>query len=172
MAVLALGLGIAYQGDRSIPDEGISAPAVTVAGSPGGPAASPPQIDGGDDDVDDGAAADSVSPIERFLPSSGQASACREPVGVDLVPGYAATLSINGIAIAPDEMNVILDGDGSISDEVTASRSIGQYTFGPEEDCPNGRVLRPTDNVLRACVYRLEEGPSSCVVSESVFDVL
>lgn len=113
-----------------------------------------------------------INPIEGFLPQSGEASACREPVGVDLISGYAATLTINGVEIPPEQMNVNLDDSGTISREITASRSLSQYTFGPEENCPNGSILRATNNVMQACVYRLEDGPDSCVVSEVTFDVL
>jgi hypothetical protein len=113
-----------------------------------------------------------ADPIEGFLPRSGEGSACREPVGVDLIDGYGATLTINGIRIAPEEMNVVLGEDGLPTREITASRSLGQYTFGPETDCPNGSVIRATDNVMQVCVYRLIEGPDACVVSEFSFDAL
>jgi hypothetical protein len=33
-------------------------------------------------------------------------------------------------------------------------------------------VLRPTNNVLRACIYRVEDGPANCVIEENSFDVL
>lgn len=113
-----------------------------------------------------------VNPIEGFLPRSGEGSACREAVGVDLIDGFAATLTINGITIAAEEMNVVLNEDGEPTNEVTASRSLGHYTFGPEPACPNGSVIRATDNVMQACVYRLIEGPGTCVVSEISFDAL
>lgn len=93
-----------------------------------------------------------VNPIEGWLPRSGIGSTCSEAVGVDLIPGFGAELTINGRAIPESDMNS--------SD--SASRSLGQYTFGPEEDCPNGTVLRPQGNRVEACVYRLDEGPGSC----------
>ncbi len=154
-AALALLFGAAYQGER-LPEE--------------------PRVVGAETSDNGGGAAvttpTAISPIEGFLPRSGEASACREPVGVDLISGYAATLTINGIAIAPELMNVVIGPDGEITNEITASRSLSQYTFGPEPDCPNGSVLRATDNVMRACVYRLEEGPASCAITEFTFDVL
>ncbi len=113
-----------------------------------------------------------IDPVEGFLPKGGEASACSEPVGVTLAPGYAATLTINGIQIPPDQMNVKLDANGQPTKEVTASRSLGQYTFGPEPNCPRGKVLRPTQNVVQACVYRIEDGPTNCVVAEHTFDAL
>ncbi len=157
-AALALGIGAVYQGDR-LPDE---ASPVVVGGSTG-------------DDSQGGAVGDTptaVSPIEGFLPRSGEASACREPVGVDLIPGYAATLTINGVVIPPEQMHVFTDEDGEITQELTASRTLFQYTFGPEPDCPNGEILRATNNVMRACVYRLEDGPANCTITEMTFDVL
>lgn len=155
-AAVALGFGVLYQGDR-LPEDERSSPVVGAERGEGDEAGEGPSP---------------VNPIEAFFPRSGEASGCREPVGVDLIPGYAATLTINGIEIAPEQMNVNLDAEGEISGELTASRSLSQYTFGPEENCPNGEVLRATDNVMQACVYRLEEGPDACVISEITFDVL
>lgn len=164
-AMIAFALAVAYPGEE-LPDDLRPNSLPSAADAPGD-----------DPDGSGGAVATSdssipASPIEAFLPRSGQASACREPVGVDLRVGYGATLTINGVAVAPEEMNVVLDDEGNPTDEQTASRSLGQYTFGPEEDCPNGRILRATDNVLQACVYRLEDGPDNCAPSENRFDVL
>lgn len=104
-----------------------------------------------------------VTPIEGWFPRSGQGSTCSEPVGVDLLPGYGAILSING-SIVPEEM---------LNDPSSATRSIGQYLYGPEEDCPNGALLRPKDNQVQACIYRVENGPASCTLSEVFsFDAL
>lgn len=162
VAAIALSLGIAYQGER-LPDDR----PVVVGGDPSG--AVPASVAAAQAGITSTVPA---NPVEGFLPRSGEASACREPVGVDLITGYAATLTINGITIAPEEMNVVLDEDGQPTREITASRSLGQFTFGPEDDCPNGRVLRPTGNVLEACVYRVEEGPDSCEITRNEFDVL
>ena len=162
VAALALGIGAAYQGER-LPDDGS-----LVIGE--GSSNNNNQNDGAGGAS--GEAPTPVSPIEGFLPRSGEASACREPVGVDLIPGYAATLTINGVEIPPERMNVVVDEDGEITEELTASRTLFVYTFGPEPDCPNGEILRATNNVMRACVYRLEDGPANCRISEVTFDVL
>lgn len=159
VALLALGIGAVYQGER-LPDD-----ASLVVGE--GSSNSDNQNGGGS-----GETATPVSPIEGFLPRSGEASACREPVGVDLIPGYAATLTINGVVIPPEQMNVVTNEDGEITEELTASRTLFVYTFGPEPDCPNGEILRATNNVMRACIYRLEDGPANCRISEVTFDVL
>lgn len=156
VASLALVLAATFQGER-LPDDARVVGAER-SGALGGAASPTTSV--------------STSPIEGFLPRSGEASACREPVGVDLIPGYGATLTINGVTIAPEQMNVVTDDDGNITDEITASRSLSQYTYGPEEDCPNGSLLRATQNVLEACVYRLEEGPDGCFVTSISFDVL
>ena len=160
VAVVALALGIAYQGER-LPEEPVLAGNATGAGG------------GGDDGATVEAAETGgvVDPIEQWFPQSGAGAACREPVGVDLIGGFGATLTINGISIAPEEMNVKLDEEGNPTNEITASRSLGHYTFGPEIECPNGPVLRARDNQMQACVYRLVEGPETCVVSRYSFDL-
>ncbi len=167
VAFVALGLAAYYQDDNKLDDPnfvGIEQTgddlAVGSSGASGAGSAttlaSTPIGQGG--------------PIERFLPDSGDAVACREPVGVDLVPGYAARLTINGREVPETEMNVNLNPDGSISSTITASRSIGQYTFMPEDSCPNGKWLRPVDNVLDVCVYRVDDPAQACsTMSEYVF---
>lgn len=164
VAAVAFTLAVAYQGDR-LPAE----PRIVGAGTGSGSGDEVADAAG-----DEGATPSTsrVNPIEGFLPQSGEGSACREPVGVDLIDGYGATLTINGRRITADEMNVVLGEDGQPTREITASRSLGHYTFGPEPDCPNGSVVRATDNVMRVCVYRLLEGPDNCVVSEISFDAL
>jgi hypothetical protein len=166
LAAGALTLGIAYQGERAADND------VVVAG--GGTSVTSATATAPGDGAEAGVAAatSAVNPIEGFLPRSGEASACQEPVGVDLIEGYAATLTINGTVIPPEQMNVNLSADGEPNEVITASRSLGHYTYGPEEDCPNGAVLRPTNNVMQVCVYRLEDGPDSCTVTERVFDTL
>ncbi len=124
-----------------------------------------------------GPAADAVPPatqiIEGFLPRGGEASACSEAVGVDLVSGYGARLTINGIEIAPEEMNVNLDANGEITNVLTPTRTLGHFTFQPTDECPNGRWLRPVDNVLDVCVYRFDDPSASCTLrTEFRFDAL
>ena len=130
---------------------------------------------GGDADQEDEANDGVVAggPVEGFLPRSGEASACREEVGVDLIPGYGAELTINGTVIAAEDMNVNLDEAGQITNVITASRSLGHYTFQPDDNCPNGALLRPVDNVLEVCVYRLSDPSQRCVRQvERIFDAL
>jgi hypothetical protein len=111
--------------------------------------------------------------IEEFLPRGGEASACSEPVGVDLSAGYGARLTINGIDIAPEQMNVNLDDNGEITNVMTPTRTLGQFTFQPDDNCPNGRWLRPLNNVLEVCVYRFDDPAARCTVrTEYVFDAL
>ncbi len=167
-AVLALTLGAIYQDDDRLDQDNV------VGGSASAPITTAPAASGGAAGGD--APADAVAtggPVEGFLPRSGEASACREAVGVDLIPGYGATLTINGTEITPEQMNVNLDGDGEITDVITASRSLGHYTFEPDDNCPNGTFLRPVDNVLEVCVFRLSDPTQRCVSQvERVFDAL
>lgn len=117
---------------------------------------------GARDDAANGTVELPVNPIEGWLPAAGDGTACSERVGVDLIPGYAATLEINGVKIPEEEMNSYFE-PGKTRD---AGASIGEYTWGPEEDCPFGTILRPTDNQVIACIYRFEEGPESCVPAQ------
>lgn len=117
----------------------------------------------------------STTPIDGFLPKSGAASACQEPIGVDLATGYGARLTINGTEIQPEDMNVvrdddgnaILDEDGNISRTQTAGRSIGHYTFAADDNCPNGPLIRARDNLLEVCVYRLSDTSEACIYRTS-----
>lgn len=116
--------------------------------------------DGGGDrsDQENGQSVLLVDPVEGWLPAAGDGTACSERVGIDLIPGYAATLQINGVDIADEDMNNYIGPDGAQD----AGASIGEFTWGPEEDCPHGELLRPTDNRVIACVYRVEEGRANC----------
>lgn len=162
VAFLALVLGAIYQDDDKLAGinvVGRDTSAQAAAPSGGGGGADPAPV--------------ATGPIEGFLPKSGEASACSEEIGVDLAPGFGAKLTINGIDIAPEEMNVNLNANGEISEVITASRSLGQYTFEPEDNCPNGSLLRPLGNVLEVCVYRLSDNTQACAIrQERIFDAL
>ncbi|MGH1493066.1 MAG: hypothetical protein ACRBK7_27335 [Acidimicrobiales bacterium] len=160
VAFLAIVLGAIYQDDNKLDEPRV------IGGNTSAPAAG-----GGAAPAADVAV--TAGPIEGFLPKSGEASACSETIGVDLTSGYGAKLTINGIEIAPEQMNVNLDETGAISNVITASRSLGQYTFEPDDACPNGSLLRPVDNRLDVCVYRLSDSTERCVVRrEHIFDAL
>ncbi len=160
LALLAIIIGAVYQDDNRLDEPNI------VGGD-----TTPTAADGAATPADTTPVATAI--IEGFLPQSGEASACREMVGVDLAPNYGATLTINGIEIAPEEMNVNLTPEGEISGVVTASRSLGEYTFQPDDNCPNGRWLRPVDNTLEVCVYLLSDPTQRCAVQETrTFDAL
>lgn len=167
-AVLALTLGAIYQDDDRLDQDNV------VGGSASAPITTAPAAAGGATGADASPdAAATGGPVEGFLPRSGEASACREDVGVDLIPGYGAELTINGTLITPEEMNVNLDEFGQITDVITASRSLGHYTFQPDDNCPNGTFLRPVDNVLEICVFRLSDPTRRCVRRvERIFDAL
>lgn len=135
----ALVLAATYQADTSP-----SAPVLSGSAADGG-GARPADANAEQAPLD-------VNPIEGFLPRSGIGSTCSEPVGVDLVPGYGAVLTINGQLLT----------EGQLNSPQSAGGSLGQVTYGPEEDCPNGALLRPQGNTVEACVYRLAEGPANC----------
>jgi len=185
VALLAIILGVAYQDDNRLDEPRIvgAGTSTSVSGAPadGGQTADGQTADGqtADGQTADGQTADGqtadviVGPIEGFFPKSGEASACSEPVGVDLVPGFGAELTINGLLIAPEDMNVNLTPEGEISTVITASRSLGHYTFRPDDNCPNGSRLRPVGNVLQVCVYRLSDATQTCTQqTEKIFDAL
>lgn len=168
-AVLALILGVIYQDDDRLDQNNV------VGGSASAPITTSPSAAGAGADPEDGTTDEVVAggPVEGFLPRSGEASACREEVGVDLIPGYGAELTINGTVIAAEAMNVNLDDAGEITNVITASRSLGHYTFQPDDNCPNGTLLRPVGNVLEVCVFRLSDPSQRCVRQvERVFDAL
>lgn len=155
VALLALILGAAYQDDNKL-DE--------------------PRVVGAERSADGeatGGQVQTAGPIEGFLPKSGEASACSEDIGVDLARDYGAVLTINGVEVAAEDMNVNLTREGEISGVITASRSLGHYTFSPDDECPNGSLLRPLGNVLEVCVYRLSDASQSCVTRQTnTFDAL
>ncbi len=167
----ALALGVVYQDDNRLdepvivgldPDVGANpdsgSPGVTESTLAGGDAANVPTSGGA---------------IEALLPEGGEASACREPIGVDLAAGFGARLTINGIEITPEEMNVNLDDSGEITNVITPTRSLGHFTFAAEDKCPNGRFLRPLENVLEICVYRFDDPSEGCTLeTEYIFDAL
>ncbi|MEZ5339911.1 MAG: hypothetical protein R2706_00225 [Acidimicrobiales bacterium] len=126
-----------------------------------------------------------ITPVEGWFPRTGQGGACSEQVGIDLIDGYAATLTINGIPIPPDEMNTFAaaptqastdddagDNGQTRSTVISADGSLGRYTWGPEEDCPGGEILRAQDNTVVACVYEINDNPSNCLPYSYTFDVL
>ncbi len=146
LAFASLGVAIVYSGDTGPTN-------VAFSGSP---------VDGGGERADDpNAEAEqlNLNPLQEWFPRAGAGSACSEPVGVDLIPGFGALLTINGVAIPPEDTNVYSDFENKV---LSAAGSQGQVTWGPEPDCPFGRILRPTANEVSACIYRVEDGPESC----------
>lgn len=152
LAFGALGVAVAYSGDTSV----------------AGPSFSGSPVDGGGARPEDATAPTEeldINPIQGWFPQSGAGSACSEAVGVDLIPGYSAILTINGVEIPPEETNVMVDSNGDgVADAVSAGGSQGQITWGPEPDCPFGEILRATANTVSACIYRTVDGPAGCRV--------
>lgn len=166
----ALALGALYQDDDRLGEPVIVGldPDVGVDPGPGGDQTDTTLAGGDAANVAAGGGA-----IEGLLPEGGEASACREPIGVDLAAGFGARLTINGIEITPEQMNVNLDDNGEISNVITPTRSLGHYTFKADDTCPNGRYLRPLDNQLEICVFRFDDPSQGCTLeTEYVFDAL
>ena len=91
-----------------------------------------------------GAVQPATAIIEGVLPQGGEASACSEPVGVDLAGGYGARLTINGIEVAPEEMNVNLDSSGAITNVMTPTRTLGHFTFRSHRRMPERPLVTTT----------------------------
>lgn len=150
LLVLAFGLlslGVLYQEDDRLP----------ILPTPVG-------ADG--EDVNPGEA----NPVEGTFPLTGIGSTCTEPVGVDLVPGYVARITINGNVIPESEMNgPLLSPAGT---EISAGRSLGHFTYGPEPGCPKGKYLQPQNNLVVICYWRIEDVESNCTRIQFEFDAL
>ncbi|NNF56583.1 MAG: hypothetical protein HKN03_19335 [Acidimicrobiales bacterium] len=112
-----------------------------------------------------------INPVEAFLPATGTGATCTEAVGVDLIAGFSALLTINGVKIAQEDLNGFGLNAQGVQVNIAGS-SLGQFTWGPEEGCPNGQILRPENNKLEACVYRNTDGPDSCRTVVHTFDAL
>lgn len=152
VAVAFLALGALYQDDTSPEVFNTGQAANPMVGATTGDPASPVAPGG----------APVVDPVEGWFPQGGQAAACTEGVGVDLAPGFRASLTINGVPIPDDQLN------GAES----AAATLNRYTWGPEPDCPRGAILRPEANVLEACVWRVGEPASTCRPYRFTFDAL
>ena len=115
-----------------------------------------------------------VTPVEGWFPTTGKAGACAEKVGVDLISGYAATLTINGTPIAPEAMNTFTrpDANDPSITVLSSDGSLDRYTWGPEEGCPNGAILRTGRNLVVACVYEVGDDPLNCLNYQYSFEVL
>lgn len=111
-----------------------------------------------------------ASPVEGTFPRTGIGSTCTEPVGVDLAAGWVARITINGNVIPESEMNApLFPPAGS---EISAGRSLGHFTYGPELGCPQGKYLLPQNNLVSVCYWRTEDVESNCVRVQFEFDAL
>lgn len=141
-----LGLGVLYQEDERLP---------TL-----------PTPVGSETDQDAG----EPSPVEGTFPRTGIGSTCTEPVGVDLASGWVARITINGNLVPESEMNgPLFPPPGT---EISAGRSLGHFTYGPETGCPQGKYLQPQDNLVAVCYWRTEDAESNCVRVQFEFDAL
>ncbi|HLM65022.1 MAG TPA: hypothetical protein VK306_12040 [Acidimicrobiales bacterium] len=81
--------------------------------------------------------------VEALLPARNSQVPQQETVGIDLIASWTGTLSVNGVEIPPDEL------------QVTQELGLVQFTPG------DGRAveeLRTGQNTIVATVWPLEEG--------------
>jgi hypothetical protein len=97
--------------------------------------------EGGDDPIiASGGAADVV---ETLIPARGEQVPQQQTVGIDLVGGWDASLTVNSVEIPPDEL------------QVTRELSLVQFTPA------DGRAVeqfQPGENCVHATIWPLSEG--------------
>ncbi len=74
--------------------------------------------------------------IEALFPARGDEVLRQSQVGIDLVAGYEAELVINGVAIPPDQVNVLRNAenpDESAAEAGTFSTTINRFLYQPLE---------------------------------------
>jgi|GEM_PF-3805969 len=114
-----------------------------------------------------------IKPITKFFPSGGAGTACTESVGVVVKQGYGAILTINNQKLTDSQLNVNLNDDGTVSNKITATRSSGEYSYKPSEECPKSGLIRPQKNILNVCVYSKSDITKACVYKDSFeFDAI
>jgi hypothetical protein len=102
--------------------------------------------------------------IEELLPAEGAEVLRQTPVGIDLIDGYDANLYVNGVAIPPDQVNVLRDSenpeeaapDASGQNVTNSSAAINRFQFSPA----SGQVIEslPGDrNCARAEFWPLDD---------------
>lgn len=84
--------------------------------------------------------------IERMIPTPGSKILQQDEIGIDMSPGYEATLSLNGVVLPLDQTSVIgpinqvtfKPGPGKVFEQLPAGQNCvtatyWQIAFGPEE---------------------------------------
>ncbi len=74
--------------------------------------------------------------IETLIPEANSEVLRQSAVGIDLISGYAAELTINGIPIPPDQINVLRDEENpreSASTGGSFSSTLNRFVFQPLE---------------------------------------
>jgi hypothetical protein len=108
---------------------------------------------------DDGGAASGSNGafVERLLPGRDTQLVQQGTVGIDLAPGWEASLVIDGVAIPDDDV------------DVTASLSLVQFTPG------QGKIMKtlPVGNICaQATVFQTSTGPQQSRLVSWCFDVI
>ena len=102
--------------------------------------------------------ADRYDQVERVFPSPESEVLRQASVGLDVAPGYAAVLHLNGVRIPEDQVNVLgnPDFDGEEAEQFDQLESINRYQYQPLE----GRAveaLNPDRNCMRAEVFPVDD---------------
>jgi hypothetical protein len=101
------------------------------------------------------AVSDRSAEIDALIPTPGSEVLRQAPVGIDLVPGFTATLTVNGVPVPEDELRVDL--------------SLGRFLYLPGE----GTIaLNPGPNVISATYWPIAEGPERSRTETWVVNVL
>jgi hypothetical protein len=95
--------------------------------------------------------------IERLIPTPGSKILSQDEVGIDLAPGYEATLALNGTPIPEDELRIV--------------PQLNQVTFKASPD--RETQLRPAEqNCLVATYWLSATGPAQSYNKSWCFSVL
>lgn len=96
--------------------------------------------------------------IERLIPGEGDSTIAQAAVGIDLITGWDASLTINQVPIPDDQLQKTLD--------------LGQITFDPGE----GKVIEALNgqqqNCATATYWQLATGPEQSFTRTWCFTAL
>jgi hypothetical protein len=95
--------------------------------------------------------------IERLIPAPGSKILSQDEIGIDLAPGYEATLSLNGTPIPEDELRIVPE--------------LNQVTF---KALPYGetQLVQGQQNCVVATYWLSSAGPSQSTNRSWCFSVL
>ena len=95
--------------------------------------------------------------IERLIPTPGSKILQQDGIGIDLAPGYEATIALDGVVIPKDQMVIV--------------PALNQYQFKPGA----GKVFEtipPGENCVVATYWLTRNGPDVATSRSWCFTVL